>query len=187
MISSKTLLIASSLFIAAGSLSAHAEGLEFNADAGGAVIHLSESADVATTYYGLRGSLEACDAKATGFYLCGGVSGFTTLEKMNKITPTGTAKSSLNTIGGFVKAKTNLVEGWTFASYAGVAVFNLKHEKLGFTSTEESANVIYTGLELDKQIKGNISMSLKGEIGRTMGAVTNRNVYSFNPGLKVKF
>lgn len=188
MISSKKLLIASSLFIAAGTFSAQSQGLEFNADAGAEVIHLSGAADVATTYYGLRGSLEACNAKATGFYLCGGVTASTTLDKMSKTTiASGTVKSSLNTIGGYAKVKTNLVEGWAFASYAGVSRFNFKHEGAISGTVKERINVLLAGVELDKQINGNMSLSLKGEIGRTIGATTNRNVYSFKPGLKVKF
>lgn len=187
MISSKKLLIASSLLIAASSFSAQAEGLELNTDVGAGVIHLSGAAAVATTYYGLRGSIEACDAKRTGFYLCGGLSALTTLNKMSKTTATGTIKSTLNTYGGYVKAKTNLAEGWALASYAGYARFNFKHENTIGGTVKESTNVIYSGLELDKKISGNISLSLKGEIGRSVGASINRNVYSFKPGVKVQF
>lgn len=160
--------------------------MEFNADAGLGIINLSGTANEATTYYGLRGSLEACDAKQTGFYLCGGVSALTTLDAMSKTTASGTIKSSLNTVGGYVKAKTNLSEGWAFASYGGISRFNFKHVSASST-LKESAYIFITGLELDKQIKGNVSVSLKGEVGHTIGVDNDRKVYSIKPGIKVKF
>lgn len=187
MISSKRLLIASSLIFAAGSFSAQAESLEINADAGFEVMHLSGSAEHALTYYGLRGSLEACDAKVSGFYLCGGVSGFTTLDKMSQAAAGGITKSSLNTLGGYVKTRTNLVEGWGFATYVGLSHFKFNHDNSVTGTVKENTNVIFTGMELDKQISGNISMSLKGEVGQTIDNDVNRIVYSFKPGVRVKF
>lgn len=184
MNSCKKLLIASSIILAAGSLAAQAEGLDFNADAGLGVMHFNSnsSTDAAKTYYGLSGSVEACDTTGTDFNLCGGLSGFTTLGKKSK----GSVKTGINSFGGFVKAKKSFGEGATIAPYAGLARLNVNHEASG-TATKESSNIIFGGLEFDKQVSGNMSLSLKGEAGRSIGSSIKTNVYSFKPSLKVKF
>lgn len=189
MISSKKLLIASSLFLVAGSFSAQAQGLELNADAGLGVMHFdsNSSTNAAKTYYGLSGGVEACDTTGADFNLCGGLSGFTTLGKKSKTAAGVTVKTGINTIGGFIKAKKNIGEGTTIAPYAGIARVNANHEFAAGGTAKESSNIIFGGLEFDKQISGNMSLSLKGEAGRSLGSSIRTNVYSFKPSLKVKF
>lgn len=184
MISSKKLLIASSLILVAGSLAVQAEGLEIAADAGLGVMHFDSNSatNAAKTYYGLSGNIEACDTGGVDFNLCGGLTGFTTLGKKTK----GTVKTDINSFGGFVKAKKSIGEGTTIAPYAGIARLNVNHDTAGVI-TKERSNIIFGGLEFDKQVSGNMSLSLKGEAGRSIGSSTKTTVYSFKPGLKVKF
>lgn len=190
MISSKKLLIASSLFLVAGSVSAYAEGLQLGADAGLGVMHFDSNSatNAAKTYYGLSGNVEACDTTGTDFNLCGGLSGFTTLGKKSKTAAGVTVKTGINSIGAFVKAKKSLGEGTTIAPYAGIARVTANHEISGGggTATERS-NIFFGGLEFDKHVTGNMSLSLKAEAGRSLGSSIKTNVYSFKPGLKVKF
>lgn len=188
----KKLLIASSLFIAAGTLSAQAEGLELGVDAGLGVTHFNSNSatNAAKTYYGLSGSAEVCDTSGVDFNLCGGLSGFTTFGKKSKTAAGVTVKTGINSFGGFVKAKKDLGNGATIAPYAGLARYNANHDvTVGAVTTKvkENSNIIFGGLEFDKQITGNMSLSLKAEAGRSLGSTIKTNVYSFKPGIKVKF
>jgi hypothetical protein len=190
MIFSKKLLIASSLLLIAGSFSAQAEGLELGADAGFGVMNFdsNSSTNAARTYYGLSGNVEACDTGGVDFNLCGGVSGFTTLGKRSKTAAGVTVKTGINSVGAFVKAKKKMGEGTTIAPYAGIARVNANHEISGGGGTvNERSNIVFGGLEFAKQLSGNMSLSLKAEAGRSVGSSTRTNVYSFKPGLKVKF
>lgn len=189
MIYSKKLLIASSLFLVVGAISAQAEGLELGADAGLGVMHFDSNSttNAAKTYYGLSGNVEACDTGGVDFNLCGGLSGFTTFGKKSKTAAGVTVKTGINSIGAFVKAKKNIGEGTTIAPYAGLARVTANHEFTGGGTAKERSNIIFGGLEFDKQVTGNMSLSLKAEAGRSIGSSIKTNVYSFKPGLKVKF
>lgn len=189
MVISKKRLIASSLFLIAGSISVQAQGLELNADAGLGVVNFdsNSSTNAARNYYGISGHVEACDTTGTDFNLCGGVAGFTTLGKSSKTASGVTVKTNVNSIGGFVKAKKKLGVDSTIAPYAGIARYNADHEISGGGTANESSNVVFGGLEFDKQVTGNMSLSLKAEAGRSLGSSTRTNVYTFKPGLKVKF
>ena len=168
--------------------------LYFNGTVGGSVLTFSGTTNVAKTYYGLDASGEVCRANTGGFDLCGGLNVFRSLGGGSKTTTVGastfTTRTTVTAIGGFVKARKQM-EQVGIAPYVGFRRILTSTTVTGVgapTKLTDNANALYGGLEFDYGLAdSNVSLTMKAEVGRTVGAATNRTTFLFSPGLKVRF
>lgn len=183
-------LIATSLLLLFGQLSAQADGLEISADVGLSKMNWDSNSttNAADSYYGINNSIEACETSGNDYNLCGGAFVFTSLGNGSKTTAGVTVKTGISSVGGFVKAKKQVGIGSTISPYAGVARVSANHEISGGGGIiSERSNIIFGGIEFDQRINDTMSLSLKAEAGRSIGSSIKTKVFSFKPGLKVTF
>lgn len=99
-------------------------------------------------------------------------------------------KTKVAAIGGFVKARKQM-EQVGVAPYVGVRRFMTETDVTGvgaLVTLKDNATAVYGGLELDYGlVQDRVYLSMKAEVGRTVGAQTNRTTVLVSPGLKIKF
>lgn len=165
-----------------------------NGAIGGGVLTFSGNTNLAKTYYGLDASAEVCRANVNGFDLCGGVNVFHALGGGKKTTTVGltsiTTDTDVTAVGGFVKVRKQVGQVG-LAPYAGFRRIMTETTVTGLGAParlEDNGNSAFGGVELDYAVMDEkLFVSLKAEIGRTLGGQINHTTFLFAPSIKIKF